>query len=275
MLAEKLNAAADPRAKLIAQTARGRCGSGCSSRCRRVFWVGVTALLASWSTPVWALFIPAPIAVGAAFLATLSFLRYRWLRGEPLPPQRSRAARRLPPWGSAARQPMAALAASERGLFSLLGVMERGRMLPADELRELTAAANQTAATMAATANEVVSMERAISSAPAVAGAPGADDHRVHRAARPRRPSVQRNGHRRSAIGVGGQHRLDVELADVAAALPRRAGQRDRPADRAGRRRSTNSATCAGPRRRESWTALTAGRSARCTTRGCARPSCV
>ena len=45
-----------------------------------VFWVGVTALLASWSTPVWALFIPAPIAVGAAFLATLSFLRYRWLR---------------------------------------------------------------------------------------------------------------------------------------------------------------------------------------------------
>ncbi len=35
-------------------------------------------------------------------------------------------------------------------------------MLPADELREVTAAANQTAATMAATANEVVSMERAM-----------------------------------------------------------------------------------------------------------------
>ena len=61
---------------------------------------------------------------------------------------------------------MAALAASERGMFSLLGVMERGRMLPADELRELTAAADQTAATMTATANEVVSMERTISSAP-------------------------------------------------------------------------------------------------------------
>ena len=105
---------------------------------------------------------PRPIAVGAAFLATLSFLRYRWLRGEPLPPQRSRSARRLPPWGSAARQPMAALAASERGLFSLLGVMERGRMLPAEELRELSVAVNQTAATMTATANEVVSMERAI-----------------------------------------------------------------------------------------------------------------
>jgi hypothetical protein len=165
VVAEKLNAAADPRAKLIRKR-RWALRLGVFFAVSSLLWVAVTALLASWSTPVWALFIPAPIAVGAAFLATLSFLRYRWLRGEPLPPQRSRAARRLPPWGSAARQPMAALAASERGLFSLLGVMERGRMLPADELRELTAAANQTAATMAATANEVMSMERAIGSAP-------------------------------------------------------------------------------------------------------------
>jgi hypothetical protein len=163
VLAEKLNAAADPRAKLMRKR-RWALRLGIFFTVSSVFWVGVKALLASWSTPVWALFIPSPIAVGAAFLATLSFLRYRWLRGEPLPPQRS--ARRLPPWGSAARQPMAALAASERGFFSLLGVMERGRMLPADELRELTVAANQTAATMAATANEVVSLERAISSAP-------------------------------------------------------------------------------------------------------------
>jgi hypothetical protein len=162
LLAEKLNAAADPRAKLMRKRRWAlRLGWFFAVSC--VFWVGVTALLASWSTPVWALFIPAPIAVGAAFLATLAFLRYRWLKGEPLPPRRSR---RLPPWGSAARQPMAALAASERALFSLLGVLERGRMLPADELRELTAAANQTSATMAATAHEVVSMERAIRSAP-------------------------------------------------------------------------------------------------------------
>jgi hypothetical protein len=165
VLAEKLNAAADPRAKLMRKRRWAlRLGVFFSISC--VFWVGVTGLLSAWDLPAWALFIPAPIAVGAGFLATLSFLRYRWLRGEPLPPQRSRATRRLPPWGSAARQPMAALAASERGLFSLLGVMERGRMLPADELRELTAAANQTAATMAATANEVVSMEKAISSSP-------------------------------------------------------------------------------------------------------------
>ena len=165
LLTEKLNAAADPRAKLLRKR-RWALRLALFFTVSSVFWVGVTALLASWSTPVWALFIPAPIAVGAAFLATLTFLRYRWLRGEALPPPRSRAARRLPQWGSAARQPMAALAASERGLHSLLGVMERGRMLPADELRELTAAADQTSATMAATANEVVSMERAMSSAP-------------------------------------------------------------------------------------------------------------
>jgi hypothetical protein len=161
-LAEKLNAAADPRAKLMRKR-RWALRLAVFLTVSSVFWVGVTALLASWSTPVWALFIPAPIAVGAAFLATLAFLRYRWLRGEPLPPPRGR---RLPPWGSAARPPMAAIAASERGFFSLLGVMERGRLLPADELRELTMAANQTSATMAATANEVMSMERAIRSAP-------------------------------------------------------------------------------------------------------------
>jgi hypothetical protein len=165
VLAEKLNAAADPRAKLLRKR-RWALRLGIFFTLSSVLWIGVTGLLASWDTPFWALFIPAPIAIGAAFLATLAFLRYRWLRGEPLPPQRSRAARRLPPWGSAARQPMAALAASERGFFSLLGVMDRGRMLPADELRELTAAANQTAATMAATANEVVSMEKAIASSP-------------------------------------------------------------------------------------------------------------
>jgi hypothetical protein len=61
---------------------------------------------------------------------------------------------------------MAALASAERGMFSLLGVMQRGRMLPDDELREVTLAANQTAATMAATATDVVSMERAAGASP-------------------------------------------------------------------------------------------------------------
>jgi hypothetical protein len=165
MLAEKLNAAADPRAKLMRKRRWAlRLALFFTVACG--FWLSVTAVLASWSTPFWVLLITGVIAAGAAFPATLLWLRYRWLRASPLPPERSRSTRRLPPWGSAARQPMAALAASERGLFSLLGVMERGRMLPADELRELTAAANRTAATMAATAREVMSMERAIHSAP-------------------------------------------------------------------------------------------------------------
>ena len=56
---------------------------------------------------------------------------------------------------------MSALGASERGFFSLVGVIERGAMLPAAEIRDLTAAANRTSAAMSATAAEVVSMERA------------------------------------------------------------------------------------------------------------------
>ena len=80
MLAEKLNAAADPRAKLLRKR-RWALRLGLFFTVSTVLWIGVTGLLASWDTPFWALFIPAPIAVGAAFLATLSFLRYRWLQG--------------------------------------------------------------------------------------------------------------------------------------------------------------------------------------------------
>jgi hypothetical protein len=93
--------------------------------------------------------------------ATLLFFRYYWLKSEPLPSQRATSTRRLPPPGSAARPAMYALGASERGFFSLLGVIERGAMLPTDEIRDLTDAAKRTSAAMAATAAEVVSMERA------------------------------------------------------------------------------------------------------------------
>lgn len=163
LVADRLSAAADPRAKLLRKRRRAL-RLGVFLTVSAVFWVAMTALVAVWDTPVWALFIPSPIAVGAAFLATLAFLRYRWLRGEPLPPQR--ITRHLPPWGSAARQPMAALTSSERGLFSLLGIMERGQLLPAGELLELRVAAEQTAATMVATSAEVVSMEKAVKSSP-------------------------------------------------------------------------------------------------------------
>ncbi|BBZ28022.1 membrane protein [Mycolicibacterium madagascariense] len=164
VLAQRLGAAADPRAKLLRKR-RWALRAALFFTFSTGLWIAITAVLASWAViPAWVLPIPASIAVGAAFLATLAVLRYRWLKREPLPAERG--SRRLPPWGSAARPPMAALASAERGLFSLLGVMERGRMLPAEELRDVVDAAQRTAATLKATAHEVVSLERAATAAP-------------------------------------------------------------------------------------------------------------
>lgn len=158
--AQKLSAASDPRARLLRKR-RWALRLGLFFGVTSAFWVLVTGLLASWNTPVWGLLITGLIGAGAAAPATLLLLRYRWLRAEPLPPLRQASARRLPPHGSVARPAMSALGASERGLHSLLAVMGRGNMLPPMEIRELTAAAGRSAATMAATAAEVASMERA------------------------------------------------------------------------------------------------------------------
>jgi hypothetical protein len=164
VVAQKLGAVADPRAKLLRKR-RWALWTTAFFTFSTGLWIAVTGVLASWEViPAWVLPIPAAIAVGAAFLATLCFLRYRWLKREPLPAERR--ARRLPPWGSAARQPIAAVASAERGLSELIGVMERGRMVPSDELRDVRAAAERTVATMTATANEVVSMEKAATAAP-------------------------------------------------------------------------------------------------------------
>jgi hypothetical protein len=165
LVARKISAATDPRARLLRQRRRAlRWGLIFSAGC--VFWAVVTALLAAWGWFALLLVITGSIAVAEAIPATLLLLRYRWLRGEPLPAQRPANTRRLPPPSSAARPAMFALGASERGFFSLLGVMERGNMLPAAEIRDLTAAANKTSTAMAATAAEVVSMERAADSTP-------------------------------------------------------------------------------------------------------------
>ncbi len=163
--AQRLGALADPRARLLRKR-RWALRFGMFFGFASLFWVGVTGLLATWSTPVWGLIITGGIAAGAAVPATLWLLRWRWLRGEPLPPQREVSGRRLPPPGSAARPVMSALGASERGLHSLLSVIRRGRILPEDEIRELTAAAGRCAATMTATAAQVVSMERAAEQSP-------------------------------------------------------------------------------------------------------------
>ena len=163
--AQKLGAAADPRARLLRKR-RWALRLGLFFGFASAFWVLLTGLLAVWNTPVWGLLITGLIAAGAAAPATLVLLRYRWLRGEPLPPLRQVSARRLPPFGSVARPAISALGASERGLHSLLGVMGRGNMLPPEEIRELTDAAGRSAAAMTATAAEVTSMERAASENP-------------------------------------------------------------------------------------------------------------
>jgi len=161
ILADKLGAIADPRARLLRKRRWAlRLGLFFGAACG--FWMLVTAVLASWATPVWVLLITGLIAAGAAAPATLLLLRYRWLRSVPLPAARTVTARRLPPPGSAARPAMYALGASERGMLSLLAVLERGELLPAGEIAELTAAAGGAASTMAATAAEVVSMERTV-----------------------------------------------------------------------------------------------------------------
>ena len=159
-VAQRISAATDPRARLLRRRRRALrwaliFGVGC------LFWAAVTAVLAAWGWFALLLEITGFVAAAQAIPATLLLFRYRWLRSEPLPPSRPANVRRLPALGSAARPAMSALGASERGFFSLLGVMERGEMLPPTEIRDLTAAANRCSAAMAATATEVVSMERA------------------------------------------------------------------------------------------------------------------
>ena len=165
VVAHRLSLAADPRARHLRKR-KWALRLGLFFTFSSVFWILVTALLATWSIPVWGLLITGLVAAGAAFPATLFLLRYRWLRAAPLPVQRPASTRRLPPPSSAARPAMYALGASERGLMSLIGVIERGQLLPPEEIRELTTAANQTTATMAATAAEVESMERTVRATP-------------------------------------------------------------------------------------------------------------
>ncbi|GFG64318.1 hypothetical protein MKUB_18080 [Mycobacterium kubicae] len=160
LAARKISAATDPRARLLRRRRRALRWAWIFTA-GVAFWALVTAVLAAWGWFALLLQITGAIAVLEVIPATLLFFRYHWLKSEPLPAQRPAISRRLPPPGSAARPAMYALGASERGFFSLLGVIERGAMLPADEIADLTEAAKRTSAAMAATAAEVVSMERA------------------------------------------------------------------------------------------------------------------
>jgi hypothetical protein len=165
LVVRKISAATDPRERQLRRRRRAlRWGLIFSAGC--VFWGVVTAVLAAWGWFALLLEITGGVAVAQAMIATLLLIRYQWLKSEPLPVQRPTNIRRLPPPSSAARPAMSALGASERGFFSLLGVIGRGNMLPDTEIRDLTAAADKSSAAMAATAAEVVSMERAANGTP-------------------------------------------------------------------------------------------------------------
>jgi hypothetical protein len=160
LVARKVSAASDPRARQLRRRRRALRWAWIFTA-GVVFWGLVTAVLAAWGWFALLLQITGAVAVVMVIPATLLFFRYYWLKSEPLPAERPSGPRRLPPPGSAARPAMYALGASERGFFSLLGVLERGAMLPPGEIADLTDAAKRTSAAMAATSAEVVSMERA------------------------------------------------------------------------------------------------------------------
>lgn len=84
LIARAINAAADPRARLLRRRRRAlRWGVvfGLGS----LLWAAVTVLLATWGWFALLLEFTGLIAVVQAFAATLLLMRYRWLRAEPLP----------------------------------------------------------------------------------------------------------------------------------------------------------------------------------------------
>src|ERR1700741_1133134 len=102
LVARKISAATDPRARLLRRRRRAlRWGLIFAAGC--VFWGLVTALLAAWGWFALLLEIPGPVAVFMAIPATLLLFRYRWLRSEPLPARRPANPRRAPPPGSGPR----------------------------------------------------------------------------------------------------------------------------------------------------------------------------
>lgn len=102
LIAQKVSAAADPRARLLRRRRRAlRWGVILSVGC--VFWAVVTAALAAWGWFMLLLVVTGSLSVVQAIPATLLLFRYRWLRSEPLPAQQPASVRRLPPLGSGAQ----------------------------------------------------------------------------------------------------------------------------------------------------------------------------
>src|ERR1700741_3943898 len=99
LVAHKISAATDPRARLLRRRRRAlRWGLIFAAGC--LFWGVVTAVLAAWGWFALLLEITGGIAVGQSMIATLLLIRYRWLRAEPLPTPRPTGGPRCPAPGS-------------------------------------------------------------------------------------------------------------------------------------------------------------------------------
>ena len=178
VVASRLAAAADP-GRCCANVG-GRCGWPGSSASRPSSGILVTGLLATWN--------PGAADHRADRLrarlspAALLFLRYRWLRAEPLPRERSDGDRRLPPSGRPRGRRCPRWAPPARIWWSLIGVIERGGLLPADEVGEVRRGGAPVGGGHGRDRRQVVSMERAAGASPQ-ARAHLAPHQRVHRAA--------------------------------------------------------------------------------------------
>ncbi|KDP04345.1 membrane protein, partial [Mycobacterium avium subsp. hominissuis 101] len=82
LVARKISAATDPRARLLRRRRRAlRWGLIFTAGC--AFWAVLTIVLAAWGWFALLLEITGAVAVVMAIPATLLLLRYRWLRAEP------------------------------------------------------------------------------------------------------------------------------------------------------------------------------------------------
>ena len=117
VLAQKLNAIADPRAKQLRKRKVALwLGLFFTGSCALL--IGVTTLLATWHTPAWALFIPAPLAVGAAFLADVG------VSALPVASRRTAAAAAVPRHSAAATMGVGGSSAAGRaGRFRARAVL--------------------------------------------------------------------------------------------------------------------------------------------------------